>query len=55
MHVQYDSYYVCEVFLIGLIFGYLRHRSGSTWLTAITHGFNNLAVLVQTAWIAARL
>jgi membrane protease YdiL (CAAX protease family) len=55
MHVQYDWYYVCEVFLIGLIFGYLRHRSGSTWLTVITHGFCNLAILGQTAWIVARL
>ncbi len=54
-HVQYDWYYVCEVFLIGLIFGYLRHRSGSTWLTVITHGFCNLAILGQTAWIVARL
>jgi CAAX protease family protein len=55
MHVQYDWYYVCEVFLIGLIFGYLRQRSGSTWLTVITHGFCNLAILGQTAWIVARL
>jgi membrane protease YdiL (CAAX protease family) len=55
MHVQYDGYYVCEVFLIGLIFGYLRHRGGSTWLTVITHGFCNLAILGQTAWIVARL
>jgi membrane protease YdiL (CAAX protease family) len=55
MHVQYDGYYVCEVFLIGLIFGYLRHRSGSTCLTVITHGFCNLAILGQTAWIVARL
>jgi len=55
MHVQYDWYYVCEVFLIGLIFGYLRHRSGSTWLTVITHGFCNLAIIGQTAWIVARL
>jgi len=54
-HLQYDWYYVCEVFLIGLIFGYLRHRSGSTWLTVITHGFCNLAILGQTAWIVARL
>jgi membrane protease YdiL (CAAX protease family) len=55
MHVQYDWYYICEVFLIGLFFGYLRHRSGSTWLTVITHGFCNLAIIGQTAWIVARL
>jgi CAAX protease family protein len=55
MHVQYDWYYVCEVFLIGLIFGYLRHRSGSTWLTVMAHGFCNFAIVGQTALIAARL
>lgn len=53
MHVQYNWYYVSQVFFMGLIFGYLRYRSGSTWLTVMTHGFWNLAVMVWTAVIVA--
>jgi membrane protease YdiL (CAAX protease family) len=49
MHEQYNWYYVLQIFLVGLIFGYLRYRSGSTWLTVMTHGFFNLAVMVWTA------
>jgi membrane protease YdiL (CAAX protease family) len=52
IHTQYSWYYVSEIFLLGLIFGYLRHRSGSTWLTVIAHGFFNLAVL---GYVALRL
>jgi membrane protease YdiL (CAAX protease family) len=40
---------VCHIFLVGLIFGRLRRRSGSTWLTVITHGFFNLAVIAHIA------
>lgn len=49
MHEQYNWYYVSQIFLCGLIFGYLRYRSDSTWLTVMTHGFWNLAVIVWTA------
>ncbi|MBR1146889.1 CPBP family intramembrane glutamic endopeptidase [Bradyrhizobium sp. AUGA SZCCT0431] len=49
MHQQYSWYYICQIFLVGLIFGHLRRRSGSTWLTVITHGFFNLAVLAYVA------
>jgi membrane protease YdiL (CAAX protease family) len=40
------------VFSIGLLLGYLRYRSNSTWLTVIVHGLNNLAAVVQTIWLA---
>jgi membrane protease YdiL (CAAX protease family) len=49
IHQQYDWYYICQIFLVGLIFGHLRRRSGSTWLTVITHGFFNLAVTAHVA------
>jgi membrane protease YdiL (CAAX protease family) len=55
MHLQYDWYHISQVFLLGLIFGRLRYRSGSTWLTVVTHGFFNLAVMVKTAVIVAYL
>ncbi len=48
MHLQYDLFFLAQVFSIGLLFGYLRYRSNSTWLTVILHGINNLAATVQT-------
>jgi len=50
IHLQYEWFYVCGIFLIGVLFGYLRHRSGSTWLTVITHGFYNLVAGLQALW-----
>lgn len=52
LHLQYDWFFFCEVFTIGLLFGYLRYRSGSTWLTIILHGLNNLAATIQTFWLS---
>jgi hypothetical protein len=52
MHLQYDWFFLSEVFSIGLLFGYLRYRSNSTWLTVILHGINNLAATLQTLWLA---
>ena len=48
LHLQYDWFFLGEVFSIGLLFGYFRYRSNSTWLTTILHGLNNLAAVVQT-------
>jgi membrane protease YdiL (CAAX protease family) len=52
MHLQYDWFFLCEVLSIGLLFGYLRFRTGSTWLTILLHGLNNLAATIQTWWLA---
>jgi uncharacterized protein len=52
MHLQYDWFFFGEIFSIGLLFGYLRYRTGSLWLTVFLHGLNNLAATVQTIWIA---
>lgn len=52
MHMQYNWFFLAQVFSIGLLFGYLRYRSGSTWLTVVLHGFNNLAATIQTIWLA---
>ena len=52
LHLQYDWFFFGEVFSIGLLLGYLRYRSNSTWLTVIVHGLNNLAAVVQTILIA---
>jgi uncharacterized protein len=52
LHLQYDWYFLGEVFSIGLWLGYLRYRSGSTWLTIIVHGLNNFGAVVQTILLA---
>jgi membrane protease YdiL (CAAX protease family) len=54
MHLQYDWFFFGEVFTIGLLLGYLRYRSNSTWLTIVIHGLNNFAATVQTFWLAGQ-
>lgn len=53
MHAQYyDPFLFSQVFTMGLLFGYLRYRSNSLWLTVFLHGLNNFAATVQTLLIA---
>ena len=52
MHLQYDWFFFAEIMSIGLLFGYLRYRTGSTWLTVALHALNNLAATIQTMWLA---
>jgi uncharacterized protein len=52
LHLQYDWFFLGEVFSIGLLLGYLRYRSDSIWLTVILHGLNNLAATLQSIWLA---
>jgi membrane protease YdiL (CAAX protease family) len=51
LHLQYDWFFLGEVFSIGLLFGYLRYRSNSIWLTVVLHGLNNLAATLQSMWL----
>ncbi|OPY97246.1 abortive infection protein [Bradyrhizobium sacchari] len=51
VHLQYDLYFLAEVFTIGLWFGYMRHRAGSLWLTIILHALNNMTAVVLTMWL----
>ncbi len=41
------------MFSIGLLLGYLRYRTGSTWLTIVLHGLNNLAATLQTLFLTS--
>src|SRR6267143_514436 len=52
LHLQYDWFFLGEVFSIGLLLGYLRYRSHSIWLTVVLHGLNNLAAVLQTIMLA---
>jgi uncharacterized protein len=47
IHVQYDWFFIGEVFGLGLILGWMRRRSGSTWLTVVLHGAYNLFAVAQ--------
>jgi membrane protease YdiL (CAAX protease family) len=49
MHVQYDAFLLAQIFLIGLLLGWLRWASGSTLLTIVLHMLANLAACTQAA------
>jgi uncharacterized protein len=55
LHQQYNWLGILCIFLMGLIFGWMRQRSGSTTLTIILHLLNNLfatiLVAVQIEWL----
>ncbi|QOG22491.1 MULTISPECIES: CPBP family intramembrane glutamic endopeptidase [Bradyrhizobium] len=53
VHLQYDMYFLAEVFSIGLWFGYMRYRANSLWLTIILHALNNLTAVVLTMWLGS--
>lgn len=47
LHVQYDAYDLSFVFLLGLLFGYARERTGSVTVPILLHVLNNLIATVQ--------
>jgi membrane protease YdiL (CAAX protease family) len=49
MHVQYDAFTLAQIFLIGLLLGWIRWASGSTLLTILLHMLANLAACIQAA------
>lgn len=51
VHLQYDMYFLAEVFTIGLWFGYMRYRANSLWLTVVLHALNNMTAVVLTMWL----
>ncbi|MDH2345608.1 type II CAAX endopeptidase family protein [Bradyrhizobium sp. SSUT18] len=53
VHLQYDMYFLAEVFSIGLWFGYMRYRANSLWLTIALHALNNLTAVVLTMWLGS--
>jgi uncharacterized protein len=53
VHLQYDLYFLAEVFCIGLWFGYMRYRANSLWLTTVLHALNNLTAVVLTMWLGS--
>jgi membrane protease YdiL (CAAX protease family) len=52
IHVQYDWFGIFQVLCLGMLFGWMRWRSGSTTLTILLHMAINF---VSTAWTAAKV
>ncbi len=48
IHVQYDWYTIAQIFIFGLLLGWLRWVSGSTILTMALHGLINFEGMFET-------
>jgi membrane protease YdiL (CAAX protease family) len=53
MHIQYETFFIIQIFGLGLVFGWLRWRSGSTLLPLLLHVLVNFTALLQTAFVVA--
>lgn len=51
LHVQYDTFVMAQIFLFGLLLGFMRWASGSTVLTLLLHALINLEGMIET-WIS---
>ncbi len=48
VHVQYDWFVIAQVFVAGLLLGWIRWASGSTILTMLLHGMINIEAMLET-------
>jgi uncharacterized protein len=48
LHIQYDWFGASVVFVVGVLFGYVRHYSGSTTLVILLHMLLNLESVLET-------
>lgn len=48
LHVQYNIFGMLQILIVGLFFGWLRWRSGSTLLTMLCHATLNLESSLET-------
>jgi membrane protease YdiL (CAAX protease family) len=55
MHVQYHAILIFWIFLIGLFFGWVREKVGSTSLVILLHAILNLVAVIETGLVIARL
>ena len=54
MHVQYEVFFIAQIFIGELVFGLLRWKSGSTSLTMLLHAIVNLSSLLQTVYFVEK-
>lgn len=48
LHIQYDPFHISTIFVLGLLYGAVRYKTGSLWSTFIMHAFNNAVAMVST-------
>lgn len=48
VHVQYDWFLIAQVFVFGILFGWIRWATGSTLLAMLLHGLVNLEGMIET-------
>lgn len=46
IHLQYDAYYIFVLFVLGLLLGIARLKTGSLYVTILLHAINNLLALI---------
>jgi membrane protease YdiL (CAAX protease family) len=49
LHVQYELFHIGTIFVLGIIYGFVRYKTESLWSTLFMHTFNNLAAMIITA------
>jgi membrane protease YdiL (CAAX protease family) len=49
LHAQYEWYFIVQIFVLGLYFGWVRWMSGSTLLAFVLHAVINATALAQAA------
>jgi membrane protease YdiL (CAAX protease family) len=49
LHIQYDLFNIATIFIMGILLGVVRIKTGSLWSTIIMHGFNNMVALIVIA------
>ncbi len=49
LHIQYGIYDIAVIFLLGILFGVVRIKTGSLWSTIIMHAFTNMVALILLA------
>lgn len=50
IHIQYGWFEISLIFAMGLLFGYIRLRTGSIWSPIIMHAFNNGVSSIMVSW-----
>ena len=50
LHIQYDWFFVVQIVTLGVFFGWIRWKSGSTLLTIMLHSLNNGLALTALAF-----
>ena len=53
IHLQYDLYGIATIFVMGLMFGLARVKTGSILLTILLHSFANFIAMIEATLFAA--